>query len=222
MKQNDGIDENEVNLVNNPTDAAVANAVVNGMMHHPDVPQDSQSVSYGAQAFFRAQGIPVTLELPLPSSTSANRIIHIPRSNDISVDDDSAIRRLAARMGLHQCFGPSPPVEMLVQDLVVHAHSLLVALPMKEPLLTQSWNFVSASSYPNTWLLCVDNPRWGNNAEASSSSGARRPRLVPMEALLRIDFASNNQSNSTASSLCDADPDLNASAIVPVIQEFAD
>jgi hypothetical protein len=41
-------------------------------------------------------------------------------------------------MGLHQCFGPSPSVEMLVQDLAVHAHSLLAALPMKESLPAQS------------------------------------------------------------------------------------
>lgn len=29
----------------------------------------------------------------------------------------------------------------------------------------------------DTWLLTVDNPSWGNNAEASSSTGPRMPRL---------------------------------------------
>jgi hypothetical protein len=48
---------------------------------------------------------------------------------------------------------------------------------MKEPLPVQSWNFVPASSFIDTWFLRVDNPNWGNNAEASTSSGARRPRL---------------------------------------------
>jgi hypothetical protein len=48
---------------------------------------------------------------------------------------------------------------------------------MKEPLPVQSWNFVPASSFIDTWFLRVDNPNWGNNAGASTSSGARRPRL---------------------------------------------
>jgi hypothetical protein len=51
-------------------DAAVANAVANGVMQHPEVPQDSHSVSSDVQAFYRAQGAPVTLELPIPDNTS--------------------------------------------------------------------------------------------------------------------------------------------------------
>jgi hypothetical protein len=66
---------------------------------------------------------------------------------------------------------------MLVQDLASYAQSLLASLPMKEPLPAQSWNFVPVASFAETWFFCVDNPAWGNNAEASSSSGARRPRL---------------------------------------------
>jgi hypothetical protein len=49
---------------------------------------------------------------------------------------------------------------------------------MKEPLPAQSWNFVPATSFADTWFFCVDNPAWGNNAEASSSRGARKPRLT--------------------------------------------
>jgi hypothetical protein len=60
--QAEGIDENELHLVNDLADAAVANAVANGVMQHPEVPQDSHSVSSDVQAFFRAQGAPVTLE----------------------------------------------------------------------------------------------------------------------------------------------------------------
>jgi hypothetical protein len=67
---------------------------------------------------------------------------------------------------------------MLVQDLAAHAQLLLASLPMKEPLPAQSWNFVPASSIADTWFFCVDNPAWGNNAEASSSKGARMPRLT--------------------------------------------
>jgi hypothetical protein len=59
---------------------------------------------------------------------------------------------------------------MLVQDLAAYAQSLLALMPMKEALPVQSWNFVPATSYANTWFFCVDNPAWGNNAEASSSS----------------------------------------------------
>jgi hypothetical protein len=34
-----------VNLVNNLADATVANAVANGVMQHPEMPQDRHSVS---------------------------------------------------------------------------------------------------------------------------------------------------------------------------------
>jgi hypothetical protein len=141
------------------------------------VPQDSNSVSSDVQAFFRAQGAPVTLELSLPNDASASRIVLVAGGNDIAFEDGNAIRQLAARFGIHQCYGPSPSVEMLVQDLAAYAQSLLALMPMKEPLPAQSWNFVPATSFANTWFFCVDNPAWGNNAEASSSSGARRPRL---------------------------------------------
>jgi hypothetical protein len=136
-------------------------------MQHPEVPQDSHSISNDVQAFFRAQGVPVTLELPLPNDTSASRIVPVTGGRDIAFEDDSAIRKLAARLGIHQCYGPSPSVEMLVQDLAAYAQFLLASMPMKEPLPIQSWNFVPATSFANTWFFCVDNPAWGNNAEAS-------------------------------------------------------
>jgi hypothetical protein len=60
------VGDNELNLVNNLANQVVVNAVENGLMQHPDMPQDSRSVSSEATAFFRAQGVPVTLELPLP------------------------------------------------------------------------------------------------------------------------------------------------------------
>jgi hypothetical protein len=167
-----------VNLVNNLADATVANAVGNGVMQHPEVPQDSNSVSSDVQAFFRAQGAPVTLELPIPNDASANRIVPVAGGNDIVFEDDSAIRQVAARIGIHQCYGPSPSVATLVQDLTSYAQSLIATMTMKEPLLAQSCNFVPASSFDDTWFFCVDNPSWGNNAKDSSSRGARKPRLT--------------------------------------------
>jgi hypothetical protein len=121
-------------LVNNLADAAVANAVAIGVMQHSEVPQDSHSVSSDVQAFFRAQGAPVTLELPIPNNASANRVVPVARGNDIVFADDSAIRQIAARIGIHQCFVPSPSVAMLAQDLAAHVQSLMDTLPMKEPL----------------------------------------------------------------------------------------
>jgi hypothetical protein len=135
-------------------------------------------VSSDVQAFFRAQGAPVTLELPIPDNASVVRVVPVAGGNDIVFEDDSAIRQTAARIGIHQCFGPSPSVAMLVQDLAAHAQSLIDTLPMKEPLPAQSWNFVPASSFADTWFFCVDNPTSGNNAEAYSSRGFRMPRLT--------------------------------------------
>jgi hypothetical protein len=74
---------------------------------------------------------------------------------DIAFEDDSTIKKLAARLGIHQCYGPSPSVEMLVQDLAAYAQFLLASMPMKEPLPVQSWNFVLATSFANTWFFML-------------------------------------------------------------------
>jgi hypothetical protein len=111
------VDENEVELINNLADISVADAVGNGLMQHPEQPQDSSSVSSGTQAFFRAQGAPVTLELPLPESTSACHTETVPGCNEVSMQDDYTIRILASKLGVYQCFGPSPSIEMIIQDL---------------------------------------------------------------------------------------------------------
>jgi hypothetical protein len=92
------VDENEVELINNLLDIAVANAVGNGLMQHPEQPQDSSSASSDTQAFFRAQGAPITLELPLPESSSACRTIAVPGCNEVSMQDDYPIKRLAAKL----------------------------------------------------------------------------------------------------------------------------
>jgi hypothetical protein len=92
-------DENEVHLVNNLADAVVANTVANGVMQHPEVPQDSHSVSSDVQAFFRAQGAPVTLELPIPNNASANRVVPV-----------AGVMILCLRMTV--------PLDRLLQELV--------------------------------------------------------------------------------------------------------
>ena len=69
--------ENELAAVDHLVEIAVANAV----MQHLEHPQQSVSVSSDSRAFFRAQGPPVTLELPLPAtaagSSSANRVLEL-------------------------------------------------------------------------------------------------------------------------------------------------
>jgi hypothetical protein len=112
--------------VNTLVNDVVAHAAAIGLMQHLKALQDRFSINSGTQAFFRAQGAPVTLELPFPIDTSANRIVPLTSNNTISFDDDAVIRRLAARFGIHQCFGPSPLVEMLVQDLAIHANPCLL------------------------------------------------------------------------------------------------
>lgn len=114
--------ENECAAINNLADIAVANAVANGVMQHPNQPQESHSISSEVRAFYRAQGPPITLELPLPADRiSAERALTVSRYGAQSFDNDYLIRELANRLGLHQAFGPSPSVEMLLQDLALKA-----------------------------------------------------------------------------------------------------
>jgi hypothetical protein len=129
------------------------------------------------------------------------------------MQDDYPIRRLAAKLGLHQCFGPSPSIEMIIQDLAQYAQALQASLPMKEPLSSNSWNFVPASSAIDTLFLNVDNPNWGNNAEASSSTGVRMPRL---------EFIKDSELDNSDSSYIEFDSPLPESKdLVLYNQDFA-
>lgn len=113
----------------------VANAIANGLMQHPDQPQHSESVSSDVLDFYRAQGAPVTLELPLPTgSANADRALFVPGMGTQNFDNDYFVRDLANRLGLHQGFGPSPSVQMLLQDLAQKTKELQAILPMKTPL----------------------------------------------------------------------------------------
>jgi hypothetical protein len=187
--QNDGWDEwpqqegelvgdNELNLVNNLANQVVVNAVENGLMQHPEIPQDSSSVSSETTAFFRAQGVHVTLELPLPPNGEASRTANLPQLSGIEFDSDFPIRQLANRIGIHPGFAPSPSVEMFIKELAQRASSLQAMLPLKAPLQAHEWNtFPQSWCVPGNWFFNVNNPNWGNNAEASSSTGIRLPRL---------------------------------------------
>jgi hypothetical protein len=183
--QNDGWDEwlqhegelvgdNELNLVNNLANQVVVNAIENGLMQHPEIPQDSFSVSSEVTAFFRAQGVPVTLELPLPINGDVSRTANLPQLTGIEFDSDFLIRQMADRIGLHPGFGPSLLVDMLIKELAQRASSLQAMLPLKAPLQAHEWNSFPQSWFvPGNWFFNVNNPNWGNNAEASSSTGIR-------------------------------------------------
>jgi hypothetical protein len=85
---------------------------------------------------------------------------------------------MADRIGLHPGFGPSPSVDMLIRELAQRASSLQAMLPLKAPLKAHEWNSFPQSWFvPGNWFFNVNNPNWGNNAEASSSTGIRVPRL---------------------------------------------
>jgi len=170
------VDENELAEVNNLAEAVVANMI----LQHPDQAQHSTSMSSETRAFFRAQGAPVTVELPLPATAgglSVNRTLVVSRNEVQSFESDSQIRELAASHGLHLGFGPAPSVEMLLQDLATLAQEAQMNLPLKGPAVPTSWRFWPDSEALDSWHLLPDNPLWGNNAEASSFSGPRRPRL---------------------------------------------
>jgi hypothetical protein len=87
-------------------------------------------------------------------------------------------RQPALRLGLHQVFGLVPSVDMIVNELAQRDRDIRALLPLKSPLLVQDWN-VSPQPWflPGNSFFTVDNPNWGNNAEASTSSSGRQSRL---------------------------------------------
>jgi hypothetical protein len=67
---------------------------------------------------------------------------------------------------------------MLIRELAQRASSLQAMLPLKAPLQAHEWNSFPQSWFvPGNWFFNVNNPNWGNNAEASSSTRIRVPRL---------------------------------------------
>lgn len=118
------VEENELAQVENLADSVVANAV----MQHPDQSQQSSSVSSATMNFFRAEGTPVTLELPLPVN---ERSIVLADQSLHCFESDSHVRELANMLRLHQTFGPAPSVEMLLAELTGIGLRMHMILPMK-------------------------------------------------------------------------------------------
>jgi hypothetical protein len=50
------------------------------------------------------------------------------------------------------------------------AQEIHALLPMKSPVTAQNWNSIQTLSPSEQWILSMDDPSFGNNAEASSSS----------------------------------------------------
>lgn len=84
---------------------------------------------------------------------------------------------MATRLGIHTSFGPSPSVEMFLSEMALMARDVQRLLLMKDPIPVTSWNFIPRMPALDPWMLNTDNPRWGNNADTTSSFGVRMPRL---------------------------------------------
>jgi hypothetical protein len=176
QQEGEQVDENVLAAVDQLAEVAMANAIANGIMQAPDFPQHSVTVSSETNVFFRAQGSPITLELPLPEFGS-DRSLALSDGSLQFFRNDYSIRELAARLNIHAGFGPAPSVEMLLQELARSVSAVHASLPMKSPLPHSSWNNITLLPEPDPWFLNMDNLNWGNNAEASSSAGPRLPRL---------------------------------------------
>jgi hypothetical protein len=180
QQEGEQVDENVLAAVDQLAEVAMANAVANGIMQAPDFPQHSVTVNSETNVFFRAQGSPITLELPLPEIGS-DRTLALSDGSLQSFSNDYSIRELAARLNIHAGFGPAPSVEMLLQELARSVPAVQASLPMKSPLPHSSWNNITMLPELDPWFLNMDNLNWGNNAEASSSAGPRLCRLQLLE-----------------------------------------
>jgi hypothetical protein len=142
QQEGEQVDENVLAAVDQLAEAAMANAIANGIMQALDFPQHSVSVSSETNAFFRAQGSPITLELPLPE-VGSDRSLALSDGSLQFFNNDYSIRELAARLNIHAGFGPAPSVEMLLQELARSVSAVQAILPMKSPLPHSSWNNIT-------------------------------------------------------------------------------
>jgi hypothetical protein len=142
QQEGEQVDENVLAAVDQLAEVAMANAIANGIMQAPDFPQHSVSVSSETNVFFRAQGSPITLELPLPE-VGSDRSLALSDGSLQFFNNDYSIRELAARLNIHAGFGPAPSVEMLLQELARSVSAVQAILPMKSPLPHSSWNNIT-------------------------------------------------------------------------------
>lgn len=136
------------------------------MQQHPDQPQSSATVSSLTRNLFRAQGPPITLEIPLRDCSA---LVPIGSNSMQVLDSDYEIRRIAGNLVLLSNFGPQPSFVMLLSQLSEMAHEARLMLLMKGPHLEHSWNFRPIQGSDSWWTLVSDAPWWGNINEASSS-----------------------------------------------------
>jgi hypothetical protein len=101
------------------------------MLQLPNVSQSTETVSSDVMGFFRAQGLPIRLELPLIEDHQA----FVPYFNkNMDKESDYPIFQLAKTLRLHQVFGPMPSAQMLLQDILYAAtmnqHDLYIQKPL--------------------------------------------------------------------------------------------
>jgi hypothetical protein len=87
-------------------DIVVANVVANGLMQHPNQSQHSYSITSETKAIYRAQGPPITVELPLrvisSNGSSVDRALALTQQNVQRFESDYHIRKIANRLALQE------------------------------------------------------------------------------------------------------------------------
>jgi hypothetical protein len=120
------VDQNELQQVQALADELVQQA----MLQLPNAGQTSEFVSSEALGFYRAQGTPIRLELPLVQ----NHHEIVPYLNNMDRDSDYPIFQLARTLQLHQVFGLMPLAQMLLQDILqasmMNHHDLYFQRPL--------------------------------------------------------------------------------------------
>jgi hypothetical protein len=110
QQDEEAVAENEIQQMQLLADQLLQQAVLN---HNEN--QVSESVSSGILDYYRAQGQPIRFELPLIQDRQA--IVSMTDETS-EVESDYPIYRMAAALNLHQCIGPMPSAEMILQDIV--------------------------------------------------------------------------------------------------------
>jgi hypothetical protein len=95
------VDQNELQQVQALADELVQEA----MLNHPNAAQVSESISSEVLDYYRSQGQPIRLELPLVQNHQA---IVPYYNNNMDKESDYPIFQLARTLNLHQVFGPMP------------------------------------------------------------------------------------------------------------------
>lgn len=174
-QEGEAVDQNELQQVQAHANAAVQQVV----LQHPEATQSIESVNSEVLGFFRAQGNPIRLELPLLENHHAI-VPHF--NNNMDKESDYPILQLAKTIGIHLGFGPSPSAQMLLQDILYTAslshHNLYVQRPLNLGLSQfhftsnhQQQTHLEQSPLVN-WFAprsIVVDPSWDNNRDAPAS-----------------------------------------------------